>query len=131
MKICLLTLYLNHFYENKFMFGWTLKKLFYFFYFFCGIAKLICELRHTFFTNLRFRQILILRPSALFKNICVLRQSNLLILPSAATPAPPSFNFLFELPNTMSLTGSYSLPSFGFVTVEKIALIKKVYSEIN
>ena len=27
MKICLLTLYLNHFNENKLMFGRTLKKL--------------------------------------------------------------------------------------------------------
>ena len=70
MKICLLTLYLNHFNENMFMFERTLKKLFWFFYFFCGIVKLICELRHTFFINLRLGQMLILRPSALFlKNL--------------------------------------------------------------
>ena len=68
MKICLLTLYLNHFNENKLMFGNALKKLVCFlFYFFCGIGKLICELWHTVFINLRFRQILILRSSALFK----------------------------------------------------------------
>ena len=51
----------------KIIFGRTLKKLFWFFYFFCGVVKLICKLCHTFFTNLRPRQILILRPSALFK----------------------------------------------------------------
>ena len=67
MKICLLTLYLNHFNENKLMFGNALKKLVCFlFYFFCGIGKLICELWHTVFINLRLRQILILRSSALF-----------------------------------------------------------------
>ena len=33
MKICLLTLYLKHFNENKFMFGRTLKKLFLIFLF--------------------------------------------------------------------------------------------------
>ena len=67
MKICLLTLYSNHFNENKLMFGRTLNI---FFYIFCGIVKLICELRHTFFINLRLWQILILRPSALFlKNL--------------------------------------------------------------
>ena len=41
------------------------------------------------------------------------------------------FNFLFELPKGMSLIGSYLLPSFSLVTLEKIVLIKKVYSEIN
>ena len=35
------------------------------FYFFCGIVKLICKLWHIFYINLRFRQTLILRPSAL------------------------------------------------------------------
>ena len=30
--------------------------LFLFFYFFCAILKLVCELRHKFFINLRFRQ---------------------------------------------------------------------------
>ena len=68
MKICLLTLYLNHFNENKIMFERTLKN--FFFNFFCGIVKLICELRHIFFINLRLRQILILRSSAPFlKNL--------------------------------------------------------------
>ena len=68
MRICLLTLYLNLFNEKKLMFGRTLKKLFWFFFnFFCSIAKLICKLRHTIFINLRLRQIWILRPSALFK----------------------------------------------------------------
>ena len=67
MKICLLKLYLNHFNENKLMFGSTLNNLF---CFFCGIIKLICELRNTFFINLRLRQILILRLSVLFfKNL--------------------------------------------------------------
>ena len=42
------------------------------------------------------------------------------------------FNFLLELPNGMSLTGSYLLPSFSLVaTLEKIVLIKKVYSKLN
>ena len=42
------------------------------------------------------------------------------------------FNFLFELPKGMSLIGSYLVPSFSVVvTVEKIVLIKKVYSELN
>ena len=67
MKICLLTLYLNHFNENKLVLRRTLKKLFLIlFYFFCGIVKRICELRHTFLVNLRLRQILILRLAALF-----------------------------------------------------------------
>ena len=67
MTICWLTLYLNQFNENKRMFGRTLNN---FFYFFCGIVKLICELRHTFFRNLLLRQILILKSSALFlKNL--------------------------------------------------------------
>ena len=64
MTICWLTLYLNQFNESKRMFGRTLNN---FFYFFCGIVKLICELRHTFFRNLLLRQILILKSSALFK----------------------------------------------------------------
>ena len=42
-----------------------------FFCFFCGIVKLICKLRHTFFIK-----------------IYVPRQANLLILRSAATPTP-------------------------------------------
>ena len=67
MKICLLKLYLNHFNENKLMFGSTLNNLF---CFFCEIIKLIRELRNTFFINLRLRQILILRLSVLFfKNL--------------------------------------------------------------
>ena len=77
MKICLLTIYLNHFNENKLLFGRTLEKpflIFFFFffflflYFFCGLGK--CELQQKIFINLRLRQILILRPSALFlKNL--------------------------------------------------------------
>ena len=51
MNICQLTLYLNHFHSNH-MFGRTLRKLFCF-SFFCGIVKVICELQHTFFINLR------------------------------------------------------------------------------
>ena len=65
MKICLLTLFLDHFNEIKFMFGRTLKKKK--IYFFCGIVKLICELRHTFFINLRLWEMIILRLSALFQ----------------------------------------------------------------
>ena len=52
----------------------TLKKLFFiflFFIFFCGIVKLICELRHTFFINLQLRHV------------------HLLILRSVATPTSP------------------------------------------
>ena len=41
------------------------------------------------------------------------------------------FNLLFELPNGMYLIASYLLPSFSLVTLEKIVLIKKVYSKIN
>ena len=41
------------------------------------------------------------------------------------------FNFLFELPSKMPLIGSYLLPSFSLVTLEKIVLIEKVYNEIN
>ena len=41
------------------------------------------------------------------------------------------FNFLFELHNRTPLIGSYLLPSFSLVTLEKIVLIKEVYSEIN
>ena len=42
------------------------------------------------------------------------------------------FNFLFELPDGMSLIGSYLLPSFTLVvTLGKIVLIEKVYSELN
>ena len=41
------------------------------------------------------------------------------------------FIFLFELPNRMPITGSYLLPSFSLVTLEKILLIKKVWHEIN
>ena len=68
MNIYLLTLYLNNFNESKLMFGRTLRKLF-FLFFFCGKIKLICELRHTFFINLPLRQIKNLRPSALlYKN---------------------------------------------------------------
>ena len=91
MKICSLTLYLNHFSENKLMFRRTLKNFFFLlFYFFCGIVKLICELRRTFFINLRLRQILILRSSTLFfKKICVLQYVDLLIPRSGATPTPP------------------------------------------
>ena len=45
---------------------------------------------------------------------------------------PSLFNFLFELPNGMSLIGSYLFPSFGFVvTLQKIVFIKKAYSELN
>ena len=69
MKICLLTLYLNHCNESKLIFGRKLGKLSWFF-FFCGLVKLICKLRHTFFINLRLRQKLNLWPSALFhKNL--------------------------------------------------------------
>ena len=39
------------------------------------------------------------------------------------------FNILFELPNEISLIGSYLLPSFILVTLGKIVIIKKVYSE--
>ena len=39
MKICLLKLYLNHFNENKLMFGRTLKKHFWFFWFLLGHSK--------------------------------------------------------------------------------------------
>ena len=39
MKIYLLTLYLNRFNENKFMFGRTLKKLFWFFWFLLRHSK--------------------------------------------------------------------------------------------
>ena len=41
------------------------------------------------------------------------------------------FNFLLELRNGMSSVGPYLLPSFSFVALGKIVLIKKVYSEIN
>ena len=52
------------------MSGRTLRKLFLTFFFFYGTAKSICELRHTFFINLRLRQILNLRYPALFyKNL--------------------------------------------------------------
>ena len=45
---------------------------------------------------------------------------------------PSLFNFLFELPLRMSLIDSYLLPSFSLaVTLEKIALTKKVYSKLN
>ena len=40
--------------------------LLWFFSFFCGIVKLICELRHNFFINLLLQQINNLWPSALF-----------------------------------------------------------------
>ena len=40
--------------------------LLWFFSFFCGIVKLICELRHNFFINLRLQQINNLWPWALF-----------------------------------------------------------------
>ena len=41
-------------------------------------------------------------------------------------------NFLFELPKGISLIGSYLVPSFSLViTLEKIILIKNVYSELN
>ena len=66
IDLCQLTLYLNYFNENKLMFG----RHFLLFYFFCGIVKLICELRHAFFINLRLQQILNIRSSALFcKNL--------------------------------------------------------------
>ena len=42
--------------ESKLMFGKTLRKRFWFFLFFCGIVKLICRVRHTFFVNLRLQQ---------------------------------------------------------------------------
>ena len=41
------------------------------------------------------------------------------------------FSFLFELPNGMTLIGSYLLPSFSLVPLEKIVVINKVYSETN
>ena len=71
MNICLLTLCLNHFNGSKLMFGRTLRKLFFVFVsFFCGIVKLINELRHTFFINLLLQQKINLRSSGLFyKNL--------------------------------------------------------------
>ena len=47
MNRCKLTLHLTDFNESKLTF----------FSFFCGKIKFICELRHTFFINLRLRQI--------------------------------------------------------------------------
>ena len=35
------------------------------------------------------------------------------------------FDFLFELPNRKPVTGSYLLPNFSLVSLEKIVLIKK------
>ena len=70
MNIRPVTLYLSQFNESKLMSGRTLRKLFLTFFFFYGTAKSICELRHTFFINLRLRQILNLRYPALFyKNL--------------------------------------------------------------
>ena len=46
------------------MFGKTSRNIF--LSFFCGIVKVICELRHTFLINLRLRQINNLRPTTLF-----------------------------------------------------------------
>ena len=67
MSICQLTLYLNYFNENKLMFGNFLN----FFSFFWSIVKLICELWHSFFINLRLQQILNLWSSTLlYKNPC-------------------------------------------------------------
>ena len=68
-KTCLLTLYLNHFNENKLMFGRTLNNFFNYYYFFCGIVKLICELWHAFFyksTSLTNLNSVILQLFALF-----------------------------------------------------------------
>ena len=80
MNVCLLPICLNHFNEYKFMSGWALRKRL----FAHGIVKSISELRHTFFVNLRLRQILNMRLPALFYKI---------ILRSAATSTRPLINF--------------------------------------
>ena len=96
INLCQLTLYLNYFNENKLMFG----RHFLLFYFFCGIVKLICELRHAFFINLRLQQILNIRSSALFCKNLRSAAGKLLIVMSAAKPTPPppspSYNNNFE-----------------------------------
>ena len=61
------------------------------FYFFCGIVTLICELRHTFFINLRFRQILFLRLLVLFfKNLRSAASKFAYSAVCGKTYAPPS-----------------------------------------
>ena len=70
MKICLLTLYLNDFNKSKLVCKDVIKETFLIFVsFFCDIGKLICELQHTFFINLRLSQKLNLWSSALFYKI--------------------------------------------------------------
>ena len=80
MNVCLLAICLNHFNEYKLMSGWVLRKRFFPY----GIVKSISELQHTFFINVRLRQILNLQPPALFYKI---------ILLSAATSTHPLINF--------------------------------------
>ena len=72
-----------------------LQGIFFFFFlfsFFCGIVKLICELRHNFFINLRLQQINNLRPSfgTIFKK-SALRPP--LSPPSFSPPLDPPYSY--------------------------------------
>ena len=66
------------------MFERNLKKHFWFFRFFCGIVKLICELWHKFFINIRLWQILDLRPSTSLLNYVLHKPSQLMCLHTSA-----------------------------------------------
>ena len=56
---------------------------------------------------------------------------NVTLSEEVSTTGVTQGNLKLPRTNRMSLIGSYSLPSFSFVTLEKIVLIKKVYSKIN
>ena len=59
----------------------------------CGILKLICDLRHTYFTNLRFRQILNLGHRHCFIKICVQNRQILHSVVCGNTFIPPAHTY--------------------------------------
>ena len=86
------------------------------FSFFCDIVKLICELQHKIFINLRFRQISNLQPSALFyKNLhsAACKFTHSVDCGSTYAPLPAMHNSLFLscniLISQLSLTCSVQL----------------------
>ena len=98
--------------------------------FFCGIVKLICELWRTFFINLRLRQKLNLRPSALFyKNLSSAKGKFAHSAVCGNTYVPPK-----ELLLTLHLTFAFNVlaspkdfgPLFFSVYINNLLLLVKL-----
>ena len=101
---------------------------FLFFYFFCGILKLICESRHKFFINLRLRRINNLRPSALFlRNLrsAVGKFTYSAACGNAYAPPPPLYmpGFVKNTLNHRCLTGFWIFRKFRIYQDSKYARV--------